>query len=364
MKFQEDIKILLAAHLGVHSTFDKEKIESRLPLARKCVVNPFKEIIAQAGNTWSDLIAYFNKKQESIGLDIVERAINILEDSGIVNAGLGSVAQKDGVQRMDASIMRGSDLEYGAVGSLRGFQNPISVAKLILLKDDGHNMYAHDFAARLAEAAGIKKIIKGKNPPDAKKMQQHDKPPYDDNEEHGTVGAVCCIPLNVDSILSDGNSPTISTLAAGTSTGGFGSCEPGRIGDSCIIGAGTYANSLAAISCTGHGESIVKLGVSKSIADKYKMVQLQGRGNENNHVLIQNAVDGVMDEFSALFPNERDSLGVIALDRNFHLGIGIKGKALVWAALGVVFDKGNNKPQFYCISGYDREHFSIEAIDF
>ena len=155
-------------------------------------------------------------------IDAVERAVNVMESSGTTNSGKGSVLQTDGRQRMDATIMD-SHLNCGAVASMRGFENPISIARYIMDRQDGHYFYAHDFAAELARARGGFKLL-------------DEKPATfrSENLEGNTVG----------SVAFDGT----NGLASGTSTGGRGQCTAGRIGDSAIIGAGTYCNSAAAVS--------------------------------------------------------------------------------------------------------------------
>lgn len=187
-------------------------------------------------------------------VDAVVAATMSLEDDPLFNAGRGSVFAKDGTQEMDASVMDGSNLDAGAVSAVRNIRNPVKLAQLVMTKSE-HVMLigkgASDFAA-LHDVA---------NEPDDyffsefrhaqwKQMQDSDGTALDHNvtvqdKKFGTVGAVACD--------QHGN------LAAATSTGGMTNKQWGRVGDSSLIGAGTYANNrTCAISCTGHGEMFIR----------------------------------------------------------------------------------------------------------
>ena len=177
-----------------------------------------------------------------------------LEDNLLFNAGRGSVFAKDGSQEMDASIMEGQHLMAGAVAAVRNIRNPIELAYAIMTKSQHVMMTgqgAYDFA----------KLNRVKTEPDEyfysefrhhqwKQMQDSDETALDHNvavkdKKFGTVGAAA---LDIH-----GN------IAAATSTGGMTNKQFGRVGDSPIIGAGTYANNkTCAISCTGHGEPFIR----------------------------------------------------------------------------------------------------------
>ena len=194
-------------------------------------------------------------------VDAVAEAISVLEDNSLFNAGRGSVFTKKGVQEMDAAIMDGSDLSAGAIAGVRNVRNPIRLANEVM-RHSGHVMLSGKGANEFALKQGI---------PLAPDEYFFNQDRYDQwieirdsdfyqldhkadnlkgaipNTEHkfGTVGAVACD--------SRGN------LAAGTSTGGMTNKRFGRIGDSPVIGAGTYANNrTCAISCTGHGELFLR----------------------------------------------------------------------------------------------------------
>jgi beta-aspartyl-peptidase (threonine type) len=235
--------------------------------------------------------------------DAVVAAISVMEGSGVTNSGRGSVKQNDGQQRMDASLMD-SNNNIGAVASLRGFTHPIQLCKILMHDLNGHIMYAHDYAAQLAEAHHLEKLN------DPVTAAAHPSP-------NDTVGAVA--------VDFNGN------LSAGTSTGGRGNCEPGRIGDSCIIGAGTYCTKNVAVSNTGWGEWIVRLNCAKAIADLV----------DNQQFPPQAAVDRVGREFQAVTTT---TLGSICLDKDGHWGIGITGASMGWAAIIQIED---NSPMLY-----------------
>lgn len=191
-------------------------------------------------------------------LEAVEGSIRIMEDNPLFNAGKGSVFTHEGKHQMDASIMDGKTLNAGAVSALSNVRNPIILAKCIM--ENSEFVYlsgkgAEDFA-RLNNFKfendeyfydefrfrQFKKALLGN------KVQLDHSQNTSDNEvekKFGTVGAVA--------LDSDGN------LAAGTSTGGMTNTKYGRIGDSPIIGAGTYANNkTCAVSCTGNGEFFIR----------------------------------------------------------------------------------------------------------
>lgn len=227
-------------------------------------------------------------------VDAVEGAVNVMESSGVTNSGKGSVLQTDGKQRMDATIMD-STLNCGAVASMRGFENPISIARYIMDRQDGHYFYAHDFARDMALAhGGFKQLINT--------LQKSNI----DIPQGNTVGSVAL----------DG----FGNLAAGTSTGGRGQCAPGRIGDSAIIGAGTYCNTFAAVSNTGHGEWIVKLNCAKSAVN---LIQHQ-------HLPPQVAIDQVGREYCSTCDK---TLGSICINALGEWGVLIVGGSMHWALI-------------------------------
>ncbi len=177
----------------------------------------------------------------------VERTINYLENNPLFNAGKGSVLNSNGEVENDASIMDGSTLEAGAVAGLQNVKNPISLARMV--KDStSHVMLSGLGAFQFAQNMGVEIVTQEYYMTDKRRKERQailDK-------KHGTVG---CVALD-----KNGN------IAAGTSTGGMRNKKFGRIGDSPIIGAGTYANSnFAGVSCTGHGEYFIKNAVAYDV---------------------------------------------------------------------------------------------------
>jgi L-asparaginase / beta-aspartyl-peptidase len=219
-------------------------------------------------------------------VNAVKAAIVILEDNLLFNAGRGSVFTKKGVQEMDAAIMDGKDREAGAVAAVRNVRNPIELAAEVM-RNSNHVFLSGKGANDFAIKQGIKLE------PDEfffsqfrydqwKAMRDSDNYSLDHthqgleelmkDKKFGTVGAAAC-DIN-------GN------IAAGTSTGGMTNKKYGRIGDSPILGAGTYANNTTcAISCTGHGEPFIKAVAAYDVAAhmEYKGMSLKDAMNEVVH---------------------------------------------------------------------------------
>lgn len=194
-------------------------------------------------------------KKGGRSLDAVEQAIRSLEDCPLFNAGRGSVFTNKGKNEMDASIMNGRDLMAGAVTGIRNIKNPISLAKAIMEKSE-HVFLSGEGAMQFAEKLKLERepdeyfFVKERFE-QLKKARAADRTQLDHHV--GTVGAVA---LDVH-----GN------LAAGTSTGGMTNKKFGRVGDSPMIGSGTYANNATcAISCTGHGEFFIRAVVAHDVS--------------------------------------------------------------------------------------------------
>ena len=182
-------------------------------------------------------------------LDAVVAAVTVMEDSGMFNAGLGAVLQLDGVQRLDASLMEGTEMKAGAVAGLEGFRNPIQAARRVM--DIPHVLMTDIGARRIARGLSRLPRPSKESREKLKKLLQR---------EHEAVGLYRKYFSTVGSVALDGK----GNLAAGTSTGGTYAMLPGRVGDSPIIGAGTYAeNESGAVSCTGAGEHILRRALAK-----------------------------------------------------------------------------------------------------
>jgi len=191
-------------------------------------------------------------------LDAVEAAVTALEDFPLFNAGRGAVFNHDGKHEMDAAIMNGKDMMAGAVCNVTGVKNPVSLAKAVMQKSE-HVMLSGEGAAKFARLLGLAFEDEAYfyNEQRYKQWQeavQEDKIQLDHSDKKfGTVGAVA-LDIHGD-------------LAAATSTGGMTNKKFSRVGDSPIIGAGTYANNkTCAISCTGHGEYFIRSVVAHDIS--------------------------------------------------------------------------------------------------
>ncbi|MGH7170459.1 MAG: isoaspartyl peptidase/L-asparaginase family protein [Gemmataceae bacterium] len=212
--------------------------------------------------------ARLKEGKKGASLDAVETAIRVMEDSPLFNAGKGAVFTHEGRNELDASIMEGKDKKAGAVASVSIVKNPISAARAVM-EHSPHVL----LIGRGAELFAIKQKLdivhpdyfwtepRWKELQDALKKQEKRREAgatVSSRQRHfGTVGAVA--------LDGDGN------LAAGTSTGGMTNKWSGRVGDSPIVGAGTYAdNDGCAVSCTGWGEYFIRYAVAHDICARVK----------------------------------------------------------------------------------------------
>ncbi len=217
-------------------------------------------------------------EQGGSAVNAVKAAVVVLEDNLLFNAGRGSVFTKKGVQEMDAAIMEGKNREAGAIAGVRNVRNPVELAAEVM-----HNSNHVFLSGKGANDFAIKQGIKLE--PDEyffsqfrydqwKELRDSDNYSLDHthqgleelmkDKKFGTVGAAACD--------SEGN------IAAATSTGGMTNKKYGRIGDSPVIGAGTYANNATcAISCTGHGEPFIRAVAAYDVSAhmEYKGMSLQ-----------------------------------------------------------------------------------------
>ena len=229
------------------------------------------------------------------GLDAVEATIRVLEDSGMFDAGRGAYYTQDGIPEMDAAIMDGRTLAAGSVASIQHIASPIHLARLVMEKTP-HVLLVGPGAEQFAKSQGIELVSpyyfytdrEWKRYLDAKARAGKKTAGMPRGEEHGTVGVV---------VLDQAGN-----LAAGTSTGGTVMKMPGRVGDSPIIGAGTYANNAScAVSGTGTGEFYMRNIVAADICERVRYL----------HVSLQKAADDVV--MKELVEQHGDG-GVIALD--------------------------------------------------
>ena len=189
-------------------------------------------------------------------LDAVEAAVRVLEDHPRFNAGRGSVLTSAGTVEMDASIMEGNELRNGAVGSVTAIRHPISLARRIL-ESGRHSLFVGAGAVERARAFGIPLCDPVELITERQQKRLRATQP-------GTVGAVALDRRGV--------------IAAATSTGGMAGKLPGRVGDSALIGCGTYAESnLGGVSCTGDGEAIIRVVLARRALETLKSVDDPGQ---------------------------------------------------------------------------------------
>ncbi len=242
--------------------------------------------ISKANLTDEQIKAYQDKLKEAVkkghavlakggdSLEAVKVAINVLEDSPLFNAGKGAVYTFDGGHELDASVMDGNTMNAGAIAGVRHIKNPIDLA-IDVMDKSAHVMLSGDGAEEFALTQGYQlvpqsyfdteqrynQLLKAKQKLTEKELATKDYQAslmaLDLEYKFGTVGAVA--------LDKQGN------LAAGTSTGGMTAKRFGRIGDSPVIGAGTYAeNNVCAVSATGHGEYFIRYHVAGDICARVK----------------------------------------------------------------------------------------------
>jgi len=247
--------------LGIHGGIGVDKKE----------MTPAHDKEVRAGLKSALEAGHAKLKSGGSSLDVVEAAIRVMEDLPVFNAGKGAVFTHAGTNELDASIMEGKTKKAGAIAGTMTIKNPISGARAVMEKSK-HVLLIGPGADAFAKQQGLeivppsyfatehrRKAIEEiwKREAEAAKQGEAAAPLPPKKSEYGTVGAV--------SLDAAGN------LAAGTSTGGMTNKMSGRVGDSPIIGAGTYAdNEAAAISCTGHGEFFIRYAVSHEIVAQMK----------------------------------------------------------------------------------------------
>jgi beta-aspartyl-peptidase (threonine type) len=223
--------------------------------------------------TWKDL------QKGASAVDVVESAVRFLEDNPAFNAGTGSRLSRENTVELDASIMDGSNLEAGAVAAVQGIRNPVLLARRIM-EESPHVLLAGAGAKRYARRHGIEvcrttsllvgreldryeRVCRGETT-----LVKHEFHVPDREDHSGTVGAVA--------VDREGH------VAAATSTGGTQDKESGRVGDSAIIGAGTYADDrIGAVSATGWGEAILRVSLAKAAIERMAAGSSPGRAGRS-----------------------------------------------------------------------------------
>jgi beta-aspartyl-peptidase (threonine type) len=295
----------------------KKETPTRKPNSFAIVIHGGAGGIKRAYFTEEQQKAYTLKLQEAlnagynvlnkggISLDAVEAAINVMENSPLFNAGKGAVFNSEGKQEMDASIMDGKTLNSGAVAGVNHIKNPIIAARIVM-DSSKHVMLSGKGAELLVKKFGVEMVdssyfftqkrlnqlhkVQGKEKKQVNKTAFLIKNELIDDHKYGTVGAVA--------IDKNGN------IAAGTSTGGMTNKKYGRIGDSPIIGAGTYANNkTCGISSTGTGEYFIRTVAAHEVSS---LIQYKGLNpKEALHEVLFNQIGKLGGEG-----------GMILLDKN------------------------------------------------
>ena len=196
-------------------------------------------------------------------VEAVTAAVIALEDDPLFNAGRGAVFTADGRQEMDAAVMDGAAGRAGAVAGIRGPRNPVLAARAVMERSD-HVLLAGPGALAFLRAEGVPFADDAWFETDARRAalaavlrDRAQGVAADDFDRHGTVGAVA--------------RDQAGRLAAATSTGGLTGKLPGRVGDTPVLGAGTWADAACAISATGHGESFMRLAVAHEVSARVRL---------------------------------------------------------------------------------------------
>ncbi len=264
-------------------------------------MTPELELAYLSGLQQTLQVSYAVLEEGGTAVNAVKAAIVLLEDNVLFNAGKGSVFTKKGVQEMDAAIMDGMDLSAGAVAGVRNVRNPIELA-MEVMRNSNHVFLsgkgANDFAIKQGVKLEPDEYFFSQFRYDQwKSIRDSDNYSLDHTHHHleellrdkkfGTVGAVAC--------------DRFGNLAAATSTGGMTNKKYGRIGDSPMIGAGTYANNqTCAISCTGHGEMFIRAVAAYDVSC---LMEYKG-------LSLQEAMDVVVNEKLIAIQGEGGMIGV------------------------------------------------------
>ena len=255
-----------------------------------------RAVLAQALEAGYEIL-----RRGGASLDAVAAAIVVLEDSPLFNAGRGSSFNSDGEIEMDASIMDGATLRAGAVAAVRRIRNPILAARAVMEKTR-HVLLAGSGAERFARNQGLQ-MAPVSYFRTARRLAALKK---NLKNYHGTVGAVA--------LDADGN------LAAATSTGGYTGKLPGRIGDSPLIGAGTYADNRAcAVSGTGLGEAFIRAAVGHDVCARMRYM----------NVSLDAAARAALKNVASLGGDG----GLIALDRRGNVAMPFNSQGMFRACI-------------------------------
>lgn len=269
---QETEKVVLVIHGGAGTILKKN-------------MSPEKEAAYEAKLTEALEAGYKILQSGGSSVEAIQTAIHVMEDSPLFNAGKGAVYANDETLKMDASIMRGSDKNAGAVAGVGIVKNPIDAAIAVMEKSE-HVMLAGEGAEEFAEKNGVEMADPDYFKSDVrlkqlKRIQEKEEMILDHDGDQGAIDP-SENEFNID-YIEDKKFGTVGAvaldqngdIAAGTSTGGMTNKRYDRIGDSPVIGAGTYAyNETCGVSCTGHGEFFIRNVVAYDVSALMEYKQL------------------------------------------------------------------------------------------
>ncbi|HXL56123.1 MAG TPA: isoaspartyl peptidase/L-asparaginase [Chitinophagaceae bacterium] len=307
--------------LSINSCFSQSKkfvlvIHGGAGTILKSQMTPEKEKAYQQGLNDALQTGYNILSKGGTALDAVESCVKVLEDNPLFNAGKGAVFTNEGKNELDASIMDGKTLKAGAVAGVTTIKNPVTAARAVMDKSE-HVMMTGKGAEKFAAQQGCTIVdpsyfftedrwkalqkakaddsVKAIHGTDSTKQKALLKQQTNRDYKYGTVG---CVALDI-----------YGNLAAATSTGGMTNKKFGRIGDSPIIGAGTYANNATcAISCTGYGEYFIRLVMAKSVSDRMELAH-------------QNLTDAANEMIMHKLGESGGDGGLIAVDKDGNIAM-------------------------------------------
>jgi beta-aspartyl-peptidase (threonine type) len=266
-------------------------------------MTPEKEAAYRAGLEEALRAGHAVLERGGTSVDACVAAVKVMEDSPLFNAGKGAVYTADEKHELDASVMDGATMKAGAVAAVTRVKSPIELARLVMDRSE-HVMFAGAGAERFAQQHGIELVdnsyfdtperLEQLHKAKAKEASPATAPALSERDKHGTVG---CVALDKH-----------SNLAAATSTGGMTNKRFGRVGDSPIVGAGTWAdNETCAVSATGHGEYLMRLVIAHEVSSQMRW------GKMNLH----DAAHGAIDRLTKL----GGTGGIIAIDRQGNIAM-------------------------------------------
>lgn len=270
-------------------------------------LDEYKNAIHEVGQKGKELL-----QNGTSALDVVETLVSLMEDNPIFNAGKGAVLNDEGGVTMDASIMNGIDMNVGSVAGITNVKNPIKFARLIMEKSE-HVLLISKGALEYAKSLNVPMESEDYFITEFRKKQQEEARSrgkavldHDGDQNHKKYGTVGAVARDIH-----GN------IAAATSTGGISNMKFGRVGDSPIIGAGTWAdNETCGVSCTGYGEQFIRTGMAKTVADFIFMKDM-------------NAQEAAEAAINYLVKKVKGLGGLIVVDKNGNIGQAFSSKGMI-----------------------------------